>query len=125
MKKKKNKKKIYSLIIKLLNQRFELAIQTNKIEEAYKIAVQDKNSTKWKQIGDLALLHGEIQIAINCFKESDDLSGLLLIYSSLGLKDELRQLGERAEELTRINIAFSAYFLLVSGGRIGAFFCNF
>ena len=35
-----------------------------------------------------------------------------MIYSSLGLKKEMRKLAENAEEFTRMNIAFAAYFLL-------------
>ena len=53
-------------------------------------------------------------MAISCFQACDDLSGLLLIYSSLGLKERLKQLAKRAEELTRTNIAFVCYFNLVN-----------
>lgn len=35
-----------------------------------------------------------------------------MIYSSLGLKPELKKLGEKAKELTRMNIAFTSYFLI-------------
>ena len=65
------------------------------------------------QVGDIALINGKIEMAISCFQACDDLSGLLLIYSSLGLKERLKQLAKRAEELTRTNIAFICYFNLV------------
>jgi len=80
---------------------------------------------KWKQvinqfllyllfeIGDLALISGKIDLSIECFEACDDLSGLLLIYTSLGLKEKLRNLAKRAEELTKANIAFACYFQLV------------
>jgi len=71
-----------------------------------------QNKAKMKQVGDLALLYGHIGRAVECLQKCDDLSGLLLIYSSLGMKDRLELLGERAEELTRANVAFAAYFLL-------------
>ena len=52
-------------------------------------------------------------MAIESFKSCDDLSGQYLIYTSLGMRDELRLLAERAMELSRTNIAFNSYFLLV------------
>jgi len=84
----------------------------NKIEEAFKIAEKEKSTMKWKQVGDIALISGIIDMAISCFEACDDLSGLLLIYSSLGLKERMRKLAKRAEELTRTNIAFACYFQL-------------
>lgn len=52
-------------------------------------------------------------MAIKCFKSSDDLNSLFLIYSSLGLRDELRELAQKAEEMRKANIAYNSYFLLV------------
>lgn len=94
------------------DHKFELAIQLNRIQEAFSIAKQEKSNLKWKQIGDLALISGKIDLAIECFEACDDLSGLLLIYTSLGLKDKLRALAKRAEDLTKANIAFACYFQL-------------
>jgi coatomer subunit beta' len=62
-------------------------------------------------VGDISLLNGKINLAIECFKKSEDLGSLLLIYSSLGLKKELIELGLMAEKLTRMNIAFVSYYL--------------
>jgi len=95
-----------------LDHKFELAIQLNKIEEAFTIAEKEKSNIKWKQVGDIALISGKIEMAISCFQACDDLSGLLLIYSSLGLKERMKTLAKRAEELTRTNIAFACYFTL-------------
>jgi len=36
-------------------------------------------------------------MAIECYKKSDDFSSLLLIYSSLGLKNKLLEIAEKAE----------------------------
>jgi len=90
-----------------------LAIQLNKIQEAFEIAKKENTPLKWKQIGDLALISGKIDLAIQCLEASDDLSGLLLIYTSLGMKDNIKKLAKRAEELTKANIAFACYFTLV------------
>jgi len=54
----------------------------------------------------LTKISGKIHIAIRCLKASDDLSGLLLIYSSLGLKNEMRELAEKSLEMSKYNIAF-------------------
>ena len=100
-------------LVQDVDHKFELALQLNKIKEAYEIAVKENNLNKWKQIGDLALINGHFQIAIDSLKAANDINGLFLILSSLGMKDELKVLAEKASESTRYNIAFSCYFLLV------------
>lgn len=67
---------------------------------------------QYKQVGDIALLNGKIELAIKCFNASEDLGSLLLIYSSLGLKNEMRELAVKAEDLMRMNIAFTCYYIL-------------
>lgn len=95
------------------DHKFELALQLNKIPEAYALALKENNLNKWKQIGDLALLNGHFQIAIDSLKAANDLNGLFLIFSSLGMKEDLIELAAKAMESTRFNVAFSCYFLLV------------
>jgi len=101
-------------LVQDVDHKFELALQLNKINEAYGLALKENNINKWKQIGDLALINGHFQIAIDSLKAANDINGLFLIFSSLGMKDELKSLAEKAIESTRYNIAFSCYFLLVS-----------
>lgn len=62
-------------------------------------------------IGDLALRKGEVELAIECYKRIDDLNSLLMIYSSLQLPDQLGELGLRAEQLTKMNVAYTCYYL--------------
>ena len=100
-------------LVQDIDHKFELALQLNKINEAYEIAVKENNLNKWKQIGDLALLNGHFQIAIESLKAANDINGLFLLYSSLGIKDGLKELAQKATDNTRYNIAFSCYFLLV------------
>ena len=108
--------------------RFELALHLNKIDVAYEIATKEENDVKYKQvkiknyqfklilkkIGDLALINGFIDIGIKCFEASKDYSGLLLIYSSLGMKKELKSLAFRAKAETKFNIAFTSFFMIVN-----------
>lgn len=100
-------------LVQDVDHKFELALQLNKIEEAHRIAAKENNLSKWKQIGDLALLNGHFQVAIESLKAAGDINGLFLVFSSLGMKEELAGLAEKAKESTRFNIAFSCYFLLV------------
>lgn len=63
---------------------------------AYKLAISHNMSQKIRVIGDLSLKKGEIELAIDCYERISDLSALLMIYSSLQLKDRLVRLGEKA-----------------------------
>ncbi|EGR29953.1 hypothetical protein IMG5_145440 [Ichthyophthirius multifiliis] len=95
-----------------IDHKFDLALQLGNINEANNIAQQTKNINQQKQVGDLALQKGNINLAIECFKNSDDLGSLLLIYSSLGLKEELIEIAQKAVEQTKMNIAFQIYFYI-------------
>lgn len=86
---------------------------------AYKLAISHNMSQKIRLIGDLSLKKGEIELAIDCYERIDDLGALLMIYSSLQLKDKLVGLGQRAYKvlviddikMTRMNIAYMCYYL--------------
>lgn len=100
-------------IVQDVDHKFELSLQLNKIKDAYTIALKENNINKWRQLGDLALINGHFDVAIESLRAANDLNGLFLIFSSLGFKEELKDLAQKACESTRYNIAFSAYFLLV------------
>lgn len=100
-------------IVRDIDHKFELALQLNRIKDAHSIAYKENSVNKWRQLGDLALINGHFDIAIESLKAANDLNGLFLIFSSLGMKEELHELAAKACENTRYNIAFSAYFLLV------------
>lgn len=100
-------------ITKDKQHKMDLALQLNNLEEAYKIAQEDtENDDKWKMVGDLALLSGEIDLAENCLHKSKDWNGLLLLYTSLGVESKIRELGEQTAEAGKMNIAFVCFFLL-------------
>lgn len=98
------------------DQRFDLSLDLGKLDIAYdilkKIPAVDKDTTdtqsKWKRLGDMALATGDLSTAIECAKESGDVSGLLLIYTSLGDKDGVKELAAQARELGKTNVAFVA-----------------
>ncbi|OIT02744.1 coatomer subunit beta'-2 [Nicotiana attenuata] len=92
--------------------RFELAIQLGKLEIAKEIAVIAQSESKWKQLGDLAMSAGMLEMAEECLKHANDLSGLLLLYSSLGDAEGITKLASFAKEHGKNNVAFLCLFLL-------------
>ncbi|KAI3727219.1 hypothetical protein L1987_67030 [Smallanthus sonchifolius] len=92
--------------------RFELAIQLGKLEIAKDIALVVQSESKWKQLGELAMSTGMLDMAEDCLKHANDLSGLLLLYSSLGDAEEIAKLASFAKENGKNNVAFACLFML-------------
>ena len=51
-------------------------------------------------------------MAEDCLKHANDLSGLLLLYSSLGDAEEIAKLASLAKESGKNNVAFVCLFML-------------
>jgi coatomer subunit beta' len=108
--------------------RFELAIQLGRLEIAKEIAAEVQSESKWKQLGELAMSTGKLEMAEECMKNAMDLSGLLLLYSSLGDAEGISKLAPLAKEQGKIHVAFVCLFtvgkleeclqLLVASNRI-------
>ncbi|KAL6495891.1 hypothetical protein OROGR_030454 [Orobanche gracilis] len=92
--------------------RFELAIQLGKLEIAKEIATVAQNESKWKQLGELAMSTGMVDMAEECLKQANDFSGLLLIYSSLGNAEGITELASLAKDHGKNNVAFLCLFML-------------
>ncbi|KAG5379917.1 hypothetical protein IGI04_027759 [Brassica rapa subsp. trilocularis] len=92
--------------------RFELAIQLGRLEVAKDIAVEAQSESKWKQLGELAMSTGKLGMAEECMRHAVDLSGLLLLYSSLGDAEGLTKLAAIAKEQGKNNVAFVCLFML-------------
>ncbi|GFZ04144.1 coatomer, beta' subunit [Actinidia rufa] len=92
--------------------RFELAIQLGKLEVAKEIATGSQSESKWKQLGELAMSTGMLEMAEDCLKSAMDLSGLLLLYSSLGDAEGILKLASLAKENGKNNVAFLCLFML-------------
>ena len=101
-----------------MDQRFSLALQLQKLDVALEIMSEfDEQEDvdvqlKWKQLGDLALLSGNIGLSKDCATRAKDLGGLLLLHSSTGNREGMEELCNLARSLGRTNIAFTALFLL-------------
>ncbi|KAL8043147.1 hypothetical protein ABFX02_09G099400 [Erythranthe guttata] len=92
--------------------RFELAIQLGKLDIAKEIATAAQSESKWKQLGELAMSTGMLELAEKCLKQANDLSGLLLLYSSLGDAEGITELASLAKEHGKNNVAFLCLFML-------------
>ncbi|XP_028091588.1 coatomer subunit beta'-1-like isoform X1 [Camellia sinensis] len=92
--------------------RFDLAIQLGRFEIAKEIAMKAQSESKWKQLGELAMLTGKLEMAEECLLHGMDLSGLLLLYSSLGDTEGISKLASLAEEQGKNNVAFLCLFML-------------
>lgn len=57
----------------------------------------------------------QLEMAEECLKHAGDLSGLLLLYSSLGDSEGISQLAGLAKEQGKNNVAFLSLFML---GRV-------
>lgn len=66
-----------------------MALQLQRVDDAFEIALVLNDPIKLRQVGDLALTEGRIKISVQAFEAAEDLGGLLLIFTSLGLKERL------------------------------------
>ena len=78
---------------------------------AYDITIANPSEPKWKQLGDLALLSGNLVLAEECLVRASDMPGLLLLYSSTGHAEGIERLSELARKKGKLNIAFLCSFL--------------
>ncbi|KAG2649438.1 hypothetical protein PVAP13_1NG103300 [Panicum virgatum] len=94
------------------NYRFDLAVQLGRLEIAKAIATEVQSESKWKQLGELAMSTGKLDMAEECLLYAMDLSGLLLLYSSLGDADGITKLASVAKEQGKNNVSFLCFFML-------------
>ncbi|PON73332.1 Coatomer beta subunit [Parasponia andersonii] len=92
--------------------KFDLAIQLGRLEIAKEIATTAQSESKWKQLGELALSIGQFELAEDCLLHGMDLSGLLLLYSSIGNAEGISKLLSLAKEQGKNNVAFLCLFIL-------------
>jgi len=102
-------------------QKFSLALQLRKLDVARDIMSEFSSSAtespddiqfKWKQLGDLALMCGEMELSKDCAEKANDLSGLLLMYSSYGDRESMTKLVTQARKVGKFNVAFVASYIL-------------
>lgn len=88
-----------------IDQKFDLALSLDDLEKALSI-IETSTTTKkggaaepkWRSLGDRALALWNVELAAKCFKNAGDLPALLLVYSSIGDRNGMRELADAASE---------------------------
>ena len=73
---------------------------------------QGASESKWKQLGELAMSNGDLDLTNKCLEKSGDLSGQLLLATSSGSVDKLNQLVKESMAKGKNNVAFVSMFML-------------
>lgn len=86
-----------------VDQKFELALSLDDLDRALQITEASStkaggNELKWRTLGDKALSSWKINLAAKCFKNAGDLPALLLVYSSIGDVEGMKELAQAASE---------------------------
>ena len=92
--------------------RFDLALQLNQLDIALDLAREADVEHKWKTVGDAALNAWDLKLATESFSRAKDLGSLLLVHSSTGSAEGLRELASQAEAVGAHNISFSCLWQL-------------
>ncbi|KAI9304445.1 coatomer WD associated region-domain-containing protein [Cunninghamella echinulata] len=95
-----------------LEQKFDLALQLSRLDIAVDIARQVDIESKWRTLSDVALQTWNFTLAEECLQKANDLSGLLLFYTSSGNQSGLREVADKATAQGKNNIAFTALYEL-------------
>ncbi|GAA5900352.1 hypothetical protein JCM5296_001406, partial [Sporobolomyces johnsonii] len=93
------------------DHKFDLAIQLDDLETALALARESPHvgsQTKWRTVGDRALAGWKVKLAEECFLQANDLSALLLVYTSTGDRAGLERLKTLATEQGLYNVAFAS-----------------
>nr|GMD37285.1 coatomer subunit beta'-2 isoform X1 [Ipomoea batatas] len=101
----------YTLLLSLIE--YKTLVMRGDLERANEeIALVAHSESKWKQLGELAMSSGMLDLAEQCLKQANDLSGLLLLYSSLGDAEGITELASLSKEHGKNNVSFLCLFML-------------
>lgn len=98
------------------DHKFDLAIALDDLDTALEIAhtgPEGGSEMRWRTIGDKALQKWNLQLALECFEKSLDLSTLFLIATSINDRPLIERIAGMAMEKNLVNIAFNCYLQLV------------
>lgn len=87
--------------------RFELALGLGRLDICLELARESDVEHRWKTVGDAALSNWDLKLAEECFLNAKDVGSLLLLYSSSGNAEGLRELSSKAKDAGMHNVAFS------------------
>ncbi|KAF8627949.1 hypothetical protein AX17_006102 [Amanita inopinata Kibby_2008] len=95
--------------------KFDLALSLDDLDTATEIArlvPEHEAELKWKSIGDRALAVWRFELAREAFERANDLSALLLLLLSVGDREGLKKLADKATEKGQNNLAFATMLQL-------------
>ncbi|EKG04923.1 beta prime cop protein, putative [Trypanosoma cruzi] len=93
------------------DHRFDLAVQLGRVSLANEIAERSPSMVRWKQVADLALEKGMLELAEGALHKCGDSNGLLLLYSCRGDMDAMSKLGDTCVANGKANVAFTCFHL--------------
>lgn len=92
--------------------RFELALQIGRLDVASALARESDSAQKWSQLADAASAKNDLELVRECLKRANDFGGQLLLATSAGDEDLLKELAVNSEAAGKHNVAFLSEFLL-------------
>ncbi|PNH07379.1 putative coatomer subunit beta'-3, partial [Tetrabaena socialis] len=92
--------------------RFDLAVQLGDLSVAQEIAAALDSTARWKQLGQMALTAGKLDLASDCLTRASDFSGLLMLSSARGDRAGMGAVAAAAGAAGKTNVAFLGFFLL-------------
>lgn len=92
--------------------RFDLALQIGDLDTALVLARESDSPQKWSQLASIATSKNKFDLVKECLTNANDFGGLLLLATSSGDVDMLRNLGENGVSQGKFNISFLSMFLL-------------
>eukprot|EP01054_Gregarina_sp_Poly1_P009157 Gregarina_sp_Poly_1__9156@NODE_562_length_7523_cov_90_276019_g442_i0_p2_GENE_NODE_562_length_7523_cov_90_276019_g442_i0NODE_562_length_7523_cov_90_276019_g442_i0_p2_ORF_typecomplete_len450_score71_57Coatomer_WDAD/PF04053_14/2_4e93TPR_2/PF07719_17/0_031_NODE_562_length_7523_cov_90_276019_g442_i048316180 len=100
--------------------KFDIALSSGNLAFASSVIIDMENSKKspktlnlkWKQLGDSAMQLGDFQVASDAFRRCKDIKGILLMASTMGDSDLMKEVRDMAQESKQQNVAFLANLLL-------------
>lgn len=94
------------------DHRFELALSLRDVTVAKTLAIESNNPQKWSQLGELATASNNLDLAKECMQRAQDYGGLLLLATSAGDAELLKELGDATLGDGKNNISFVCHLLL-------------
>lgn len=92
--------------------RFELALQIGRLDVASQLARESDSAQKWSQLADVASSKNDLELVRECLRRANDFGGQLLLATSAGDEDMLKELAVNSEAAGKHNVAFLSEFLL-------------
>jgi coatomer subunit beta' len=92
--------------------RFDLALQIGDLDVALQLARESDAPQKWSQLAEVATQKNKLDLVEECLTKANDFGGLLLLATSSGDSNMLRNIGENGVKQGKYNISFLSMFLL-------------